>query len=102
MVDAKYKRVRNDRHPNADAYQMLAYCTRMGLETGWLIYAGLSGERPVSRVIRNAGVTIRAEAIDLGGSIERLEASVRALAGRLAEAAVCADLGCDEYVQPRQ
>jgi len=83
VVDAKYKRVRNANYPNADAYQMLAYCTRLGLDEGWLVYADLDGGRPVSQVIRNAGVTIRVESIDLGGPIERLEVSVRALAEQL-------------------
>ena len=77
VVDAKYKRVSNASYPNADAYQMLAYCTRLGLDEGWLIYADLDGGRTASQVIRNAGVTIRVESIDLGGPIERLEASGR-------------------------
>ena len=83
VVDAKYKRANDARHPNADAYQMLAYCTRLGLDEGWLVYADLDGGVPRSRTVRNAGVTIHVEAIDLGGSIERLDVSVRSLAGRL-------------------
>ena len=83
MVDAKYKRARGARHANADVYQMLAYCTRLGLGEGWLVYADLDGAAPRSRTVRNAGVTIQVESIDLGGTIERLEASVRALAVRL-------------------
>ena len=84
VVDAKYKRVSDASYPNADAYQMFAYCTRLGLDEGWLVYADLDGGRAMSQVIRNAGVTIRVESIDLGGPIEQLEASVRALAGQLA------------------
>lgn len=55
VIDAKYKRVQNASYPNADAYQMLAYCTRLGLGEGWLVYAALEGSPEPSRVIRNAG-----------------------------------------------
>ena len=37
--DAKYKRIKHDRIPNADIYQMLAYLTASGLHEGMLIYA---------------------------------------------------------------
>ena len=83
VIDAKYKRVRNASYPNADAYQMLAYCTRLGVPEGWLVYADLDGSAPVSQVVRNAGVTIHVESIDLGGAIEGVESSVLELAGRL-------------------
>ena len=83
VIDAKYKRVREARYPNADAYQMLAYCTRLGLGEGWLVYADLDGGRASAQVVRNAGVTIRVASIDLGGSVEGLRGSVGALAGRL-------------------
>ena len=83
VVDAKYKRVSGSSEPNADVYQMLAYCTRLGLDEGWLVYADLDGGSPTSRRIRKAGVTVYVVAIDLGGSIERLQDSVALLAGRL-------------------
>ena len=39
VVDAKYKATKFANYPNADVYQMLAYCVRFGLETGHLVYA---------------------------------------------------------------
>ena len=77
VIDAKYKRVKNDTYPNADAYQMLAYCTRLGLSEGWLIYADLDGSEPANHLIEQAGVTIRSMDINLAGSIDDLNASVR-------------------------
>ena len=53
---------------------MLAHCTRLGLDGGWPIYADLDGGSPTSRAIREAGVTVHVEAINLGGSIEQLQA----------------------------
>ena len=44
VFDAKYKLAsRTGVYPNADYYQMLAYCTALRLSRGYLIYAG-SGE----------------------------------------------------------
>ena len=99
VVDAKYKRVRGSGEPNADVYQMLAYCTRLGLAEGWLVYADLDGASPASRAIREAGVTVHVEAIDLGGSIERLQASVSALAGRIATPHGIVDRFDDEAIE---
>ena len=84
-IDARYERVRHASYPNADAYRMLARCTRPGLEEGWLTYADLDGGRASARVVRNAGVTIRVASIDLGGSVDGLQGSVGALAARLAD-----------------
>ncbi len=46
VVDAKYKKEKAGAYPNADLYQMLAYCTALGLSEGHLVYAaGQSGGR---------------------------------------------------------
>ena len=37
--DAKYKRIKSESFPNADIYQMLAYCVAADLPPGLLIYA---------------------------------------------------------------
>jgi 5-methylcytosine-specific restriction enzyme subunit McrC len=59
VVDAKYKAERPEGFPDADLYQMLAYCTVLGLAEGHLVYA--KGNEPVmSHQIRRAGVTIHA------------------------------------------
>ncbi|WNG83732.1 restriction endonuclease [Mycobacterium sp. ITM-2016-00316] len=64
VADAKYKAERPEGFPNADLYQMLAYCTVLGLSDGHLIYA--KGNESVSvHTVRNAGVTISCHALDL-------------------------------------
>ncbi|WUT01397.1 McrC family protein [Streptomyces sp. NBC_00708] len=46
VVDAKYKAEKAGAYPSADLYQMLAYCTVLGLGEGHLVYAaGQHGER---------------------------------------------------------
>lgn len=58
VADAKYKlESPNDRYPNADHYQMLAYCTALRVPVGWLVYAsGSPGS--VTRHVRHTGVEI--------------------------------------------
>jgi len=80
VIDAKYKRTTNDDYPNADAYQMLAYCTRLGLQRGLLVYADPDRQRNGSTIIRNAGIEIIATALDISGSIADLQSSITALA----------------------
>jgi 5-methylcytosine-specific restriction enzyme subunit McrC len=89
VIDAKYKRTTSDDYPNADAYQMLAYCTRLGLRRGLLVYADIDGEASGPTVIRNAGIEIVATALDISGSIEDLRSSAAALA-EVASASVAA------------
>jgi len=81
VLDAKYKRTKNDDYPNADAYQMLAYCTRLGLPRGYLVYADLDGAQPRNDIISNADIEIVVTAIDISGTVGELNASV----GRLAD-----------------
>ncbi|WP_231751078.1 McrC family protein [Mycobacterium sp. NAZ190054] len=65
VVDAKYKAERPEGFPNADLYQMLAYCTVLGISDGHLIYA--KGNEPVTtHSVQRAGVTIHCHALDLG------------------------------------
>jgi 5-methylcytosine-specific restriction enzyme subunit McrC len=58
VADAKYKlESASGRYPNADHYQMLAYCTALRVPIGWLVYAsGSQGTR--SRHVRETGVEI--------------------------------------------
>lgn len=83
MVDAKYKRVSNENYPNADAYQMLAYCTRLGLSRGWLVYADLDVGLPTRQVVRYAGVGLKVDSVELGGDLDQLHQSIADLASRL-------------------
>ena len=80
--DAKYKRVRNERIPNADLYQVLAYATALDLPGGLLAYA--EGElKPVVHDVRNAGKRLEVAAVNLSGSIADIRASVDELAQRV-------------------
>ena len=56
VIDAKYKAEKPAGYPNADLYQLLAYCTILGLPVGHLVYArgtphrrGTSSVSPASR-----------------------------------------------------
>ena len=85
--DAKYKRVRDERVPNADLYQLLAYATALDLPGGLLVYAQGEAE-DVAHRIRHAGKRLEVSALDLSGTIDHvldridtLAKRVRALAG---------------------
>jgi 5-methylcytosine-specific restriction enzyme subunit McrC len=64
VVDAKYKAEKPAGYPNADLYQLLAYCTVLGLPRGHLVYAKGS-EEPAHYVVRRSGIEIIGHAIDL-------------------------------------
>jgi len=79
VFDAKYKvDDAAGRYPNADLYQMLAYCTVLGLPRGWLVYAG--GGRPLERLVRNTGIRIVEWPLDLGVPPWEMLGQIRVLA----------------------
>ncbi|WP_405581658.1 McrC family protein [Streptomyces sp. NBC_01092] len=64
VADAKYKAGRPEGYPEADLYQMLAYCTALGLGAGHLVYA--KGNAPHTRhQVRRAGTVLHQHALDL-------------------------------------
>ena len=67
VFDAKYKAEKPAGHPNADLYQMLAYCVRHQLSTGHLIYAA-GNAVPACYKIEQAGVEIYCHSIALDRS----------------------------------
>jgi len=79
VVDAKYKAEKPSGFPNADVYQMLAYCTRLGLPVGWLVYAK-GNEAGATHQVVGAGVEIRARVLDLALPPSALLAQVDDLA----------------------
>lgn len=85
VIDAKYKRTTSKDYPNADGYQMLAYCTRLGLRRGWLVYADLGEEASETTIVRGLGTEIVVRAVNIGGTIEQLEAGVAKLAREIAQ-----------------
>ena len=80
--DAKYKRMREERVPNADLYQLLAYATALNLPGGLLIYAKGEADEVVHRV-RHAGKRLEIAALDLSGSIETLHVGIADLAHKV-------------------
>ena len=86
VVDAKYKAEKPSGFPQADLYQLLAYCTVLGLPVGHLVYAkGFEDDR--EHVVRNAGVRIVAHTLDLEEPPARVLASVATLADETVRAA---------------
>jgi 5-methylcytosine-specific restriction enzyme subunit McrC len=89
VVDAKYKAERPDGFPNADLYQMLAYCTVLGTDAGHLIYA--KGNEPVSRhTVEGSGVVIHCHALDLSATPSDLLEKVDQLANFVFTQSGCA------------
>ena len=89
--DAKYKRIRDERIPNADLYQMLAYVAASGLHGGMLIYAKEEGEADgtIYRV-RNSGKELKelhVVALDLEGDLSAILGRVGEVAGKIRELA---------------
>ena len=93
VIDAKYKSEKPAGHPNADLYQLLAYCTVLGLRTGHLVYAK-GNEHPARYVVRYSGIEIFCHAVDLGQPPDVLLAQMNDLAGRIA--ATRLELGDDD------
>lgn len=79
VVDAKYKAEKPSGFPQADLYQLLAYCTVLGLPEGHLIYA--KGEAIAkTHSVRGSGIRIIAHTVDLTDTPADLLAAVRTLA----------------------
>ena len=83
VIDAKYKAEKPSGFPNADLYQMLAYCSVMGLDRGHLVYAK-GNEVAVSHDIRRAGVRVVQHTLDLDQEPAALLDQVDRLAERIA------------------
>ncbi|PRW65367.1 McrC family protein [Actinopolyspora mortivallis] len=84
VVDVKYKAERPSGYPNADLYQMLAYCVAFGLRAGHLVYAKGNSAHGTHRV-RRAGITIHQHALELDQPPPQLLDDVDLLARRLTE-----------------
>jgi 5-methylcytosine-specific restriction enzyme subunit McrC len=82
VADAKYKAEKPAGFPQADLYQLLAYCTVLGLADGHLIYA--KGEE-VTQVhsIKGSPVRIHCHTLDLAAMPVAILGQVSEIAGRL-------------------
>jgi 5-methylcytosine-specific restriction enzyme subunit McrC len=82
VVDAKYKAERRGGYPDADLYQMLAYCTALDLREGHLVYA--KGNAPhAAHQVRHAGIVIHQHALDLDQEPTGLLTDIEGMARRL-------------------
>ena len=82
VIDAKYKAEKPAGYPNADLYQLLAYCTALGLRTGHLVYA--KGNYDSGRhIVRRSGNEIFCHALDLGQEPSQLLDQVQDIARRI-------------------
>jgi 5-methylcytosine-specific restriction enzyme subunit McrC len=79
IIDAKYKMQEGGN--NADYYQMLAYCTALNVAMGWLIYAQ-GDPAPAVAIIRNTGITVIAQPLDLTSPPKSLLEQIGLLANR--------------------
>lgn len=86
VVDAKYKRLADSRFPNADAYQMLGYCTALSLQRGYLVYAKDTGELAQRHLVRNTNIELAVRNIDVEQEPGSLLASVEQLASEIVAA----------------
>lgn len=84
VIDAKYKPLTDARFPNADAYQMLAYCTALGLDRGYLVYAKDVQKSDSKHRVRNTGITIDVKAVDVEAKPESVLRQVELLAAQIA------------------
>jgi 5-methylcytosine-specific restriction enzyme subunit McrC len=91
--DTKYKLLDDDgAFPNADAYQLVTYCRRLGLDVGHLIYAGDGLAQPDQYVIRGAATELRVHAVDLRSPVADIEDRIAALHEHMAYGVVASAL----------
>lgn len=85
VIDAKYKSLVDKKTmPNADAYQMLAYCIGLGLPRGFLVYAKDSGEKAGDHTVKRHGYEIAVRSIDVEKKPRELLDDVAALSDEIA------------------
>jgi 5-methylcytosine-specific restriction enzyme subunit McrC len=83
VIDAKYKAEKPAGFPDADLYQMLAYCIALNLTEGHLVFAK-GNESPLTHVVRNTGIAIRCHALDLARRPNELLDQIGVLAANIA------------------
>ncbi|MET7574222.1 restriction endonuclease [Streptomyces sp. NPDC005492] len=86
VVDAKYAARHAPAPPTEHLYQLLGYCTALGLPHGHLVYAATSRDGPTEHVVRRAGISVTAHALDLDRPPPELLGAVSELAGLIANA----------------
>jgi 5-methylcytosine-specific restriction enzyme subunit McrC len=84
VIDAKYKALKDARFPNADAYQILAYCIGFGVQRGFLVYARDSLDRSRLHEIQRHRYEIEVLALDVEQKPEELLQQVDDIAEKIA------------------
>jgi 5-methylcytosine-specific restriction enzyme subunit McrC len=83
VADAKYKAEKPEGFPDADLYQMLAYCTALGLPAGHLVYA--KGYEPnVTHRVRHSAIRIHQHTLPLDRPPGELLDAIGAIAQSMA------------------
>lgn len=83
VADCKYKLTSDGRGRSGDYYQLLAYCTALGLPRGVLIYCDAGDATPVparSVHVRNTQTTLETARVQLSGSPETISRALDHLA----------------------
>jgi 5-methylcytosine-specific restriction enzyme subunit McrC len=84
--DCKYKRATQQAGSDSDLYQMVAYCTALGLDHGVLIYPRHLDDIG-DETIRKSPIRIHRVSVDLGVPLAHLRGEWARLAQRLVAAA---------------
>jgi 5-methylcytosine-specific restriction enzyme subunit McrC len=84
VIDAKYAITRGPRGHRDEFYQMLAYCTVLGVTRGYLVYAEGPPSGPRAHRIQGTGIEITQYPLDLSQSPRNLLGQVQALATEIA------------------
>jgi 5-methylcytosine-specific restriction enzyme subunit McrC len=92
VIDAKYKAEKPAGFPDADLYQMLAYCTALRLPVGHLVYAK-GNEAGRTHRVAGAGITLQAHTLDLSRSPGGLLTEIDTLAESIVRASKGQGLG---------
>jgi len=84
VADTKYKLLDDSgKLPNADAYQLVTYCLRLGLPDGHLIYAAADHPVPEPYAIRGAPVVLQVHAVDLTQDLADVEQQIAGIFDRV-------------------
>jgi 5-methylcytosine-specific restriction enzyme subunit McrC len=86
--DCKFKRLGEDEFKNHDHYQLLAYCTALGIDRGVLIYPLHEVAATQEVDVRNSSIHLATLTVDIGGDVDYLEAECDRLAGAMAAEAL--------------
>lgn len=83
VADIKYKLTDDGLGRNADYYQLLAYCTALGLDAGVLVYSAEAGVTGINARVVYRGPALRVQPLDLSGDRSQVERALAELADRV-------------------